>query len=112
MCKLTEEQRYDISRRLLDPTTAADAASELVEARLGAPLESIGTTLREVQKDNAALRANLEANAFTAENPEYFRCPENFEAITSWMTRYNLAPVKDNFQRAHMHLRCYQRDHY
>ena len=99
--ELTEEQRYDISRRLLDPTTAADAAAELVEARLGAPLESIGATLRTVQQDNIALRANAEAHAFTAENPDYYKCPENQEAITSWMLRYNLAPVKANFQKAY-----------
>lgn len=99
--ELTEEQRYDISRRLLDPATAADAASELVEARLGAPLETIGTTLRAVQQDNIDMRANLEAHAFADSNPGYYRCQENFEAITSWMVRYNLAPVRANFQKAY-----------
>jgi hypothetical protein len=98
---LSDDERYDISRRLLDPTTAADAASALVEARLGAPLDQIGKTMQEIQRDNLSLRAKVEANAFVAENPDYYKCPENFEALASWIVRYNLAPVKDNFQKAY-----------
>lgn len=98
---LSDDERYDISRRLLDPTTASDAASALIEARLGAPLDRIGQTLQSVQQDNISLRAKVEANSFVAENPDYYKCKENFESITSWIVRYNLAPVKDNFQKAY-----------
>ena len=104
--ELNEDQRYDISRRLLDPTTASDAASELVEARLGAPLESIGKTLRDIQQKNLNLQTKLEANAFIADNPDYYRCNENFEAIAAWINRYELAPVKANFQKAYDTLRA------
>ncbi len=99
--ELSDDERYDISRRLMDPTTSADAASALVEARLGAPLDQIGKTMQSIQQDNINLRAKVEANAFVAENPEYYKCSENFEALASWIVRYELAPVKDNFQKAY-----------
>lgn len=99
--ELTQDERYDISRRLLDPTTSAEAASALVEAQLGAPLSQIGRTMQTIQQDNISLRAKVEANAFVAENPDYYKCQENFEALASWIVRYNLAPVKDNFQKAY-----------
>ncbi len=99
--ELTEEQRYDIARRLTDPTTAAEATQELVEAQLGAPLADLGRTLQSTQQELVSLRAKYEVNAFVAENPDYYKCPENQEAITSWMLRYELAPVKANFQKAY-----------
>lgn len=97
---LSQEELYEISRDLIDPTKAADATTRLIEARLGAPLEALGTTLRTVQQDNVALRAKVEANAFVVANPDYYRCDENMDAIVGWMVRYNLAPTKVNFQTA------------
>jgi hypothetical protein len=99
--ELNDDQRVDIARRLMDPTTALDATSELLEAKLGAPIETIGKTLSEVQLENLRLRARVESNAFMLDNPEYFKCQENYEAITSWMIKNNLAPVKANFQLAY-----------
>lgn len=96
-----DEERYDISRRLLDPTTAMEATSQLLEASLGAPLSTLGQTLSDIQNENLKLRARVESNAFIQENPNYHKCPENFEAITSWMLRNDLAPVKSNFQKAY-----------
>jgi hypothetical protein len=99
--ELSDDERYDIARRLADPTTSSQAAQELVEASIGAPLKDLGNTLQTMQQDNINLRAKIEANAFTADNPEYYRCSENFESITSWMVRYDLAPIKANFQKAY-----------
>lgn len=99
--ELTEEQRFDISRRLLDPTTAIDATTELLESRLGGSIETFSKTLSEVQLENLRLRARVESNAFMADNPAYFKCQENYEAITSWMIKNELAPVRENFQLAY-----------
>ena len=99
--ELTEEQRFDISRRLLDPTTAIDATTELLESRLGGSIETFSKTLSEVQLENLRLRARVESNAFMADNPAYFKCQENYEAITSWMIKNDLAPVRENFQLAY-----------
>jgi hypothetical protein len=96
-----DDERYDISRRLLDPSTAMDATAQLLEAQLGAPLSTLGQTLSDIQTENLKLRARVEVNAFMQDNPDYYKCGENFEAITSWMLRYDLAPVKANFQKAY-----------
>ena len=99
--ELSEEERYDISRKLLDPTTAYEATSTLLEAGLGAPLKTFTEAFQGLQQDQIRLRAKIEADSFVAENPNYYKCGENFEAICSWMLRYDLAPVKDNFQKAY-----------
>jgi hypothetical protein len=103
--ELTEEERYELARKIADPVTSAQATQELVEASLGAPLSKIGDTLKSIQQDNLALRAKIEANAFIADNPDYYKCAENYEAICSWILRYDLAPVKANFQKAYETLR-------
>jgi hypothetical protein len=99
--QLTNEENYELARKLQDPTTASQAAQEIVEAQLGGSLSTLGETLKNIQEDNNNLRAKMESNAFVADNPAYYRCAENFEAITSWMVRYDLAPVRANFQKAY-----------
>ena len=99
--ELSDEETYSIARRLQDPTTASEAAEELIEAKLGAPLNTIGATLQRTQQDVIRIAARAEANVFTADNPDYYKCNENYDAITSWMVRYDLAPVKANFQKAY-----------
>jgi hypothetical protein len=98
---LTDDERFDISRRLLDPTTAVSATEALFEAAMGAPLSVLGSTLQTIQRDNIALRAKTEADSFVSDNPEYYGCNDNLEAITAWMLKRNLAPVKANFQKAY-----------
>ena len=98
--ELSAEELYEISRDLLDPTKSAEASTKLLEAKLGAPLEALGSTLKTMQHDNIALRAKVEANAFVNANPDYYKCDENMDAIVGWMVRYNLAPSAANFQKA------------
>lgn len=99
--ELTDEERYELARQLQDPTTAFAAVNTIVEASVGAPLNEIGTKITSVEGKNLALTAKLEANAFVNDNPDYYKCQENFEAITSWMVRYDLAPIKANYQKAY-----------
>lgn len=103
---LSQEELYEISRDLIDPTKSAEATTKLIEARLGAPLEAVGKTLQNVQRDNIGLRAKVEAGAFVAANPDYYKCDENMDALVGWMIRYNLAPTKANFQKAYETLKA------
>ena len=98
---LNDDERFDLSRKLLDPVTAIDAMNTLIEASMGAAPQKVGSIIQELQLDNVKLRAKIEADAFVADNPEYYKCQENTDAITSWMLRYDLAPVKENFQKAY-----------
>lgn len=98
---LTDEERYRISRDILDPEKVGDAGSLIVEATLGAKPEKIRNTFTTLDERVTRIQARMESDAFVAANPDYVRCQENFEAITNWMMRYELAPVKANFQKAY-----------
>lgn len=99
--EFTDEERYQLAQKLQDPTTAFEAVNTIVEASVGAPLSGIGTKINTLESDNLSLRAKIEANAFVNDNPDYYKCQENFEAITAWMIRYDLAPIKANYQKAY-----------
>lgn len=99
--ELTGEERFQLSRDLLDPEKAVEAQAKLAEAQFGARPEVISSTLREIQEEQMKSRAVAEANIFVADTPDYFVCQKNYQALTSWMVRYDLAPVRENFRRAY-----------
>jgi hypothetical protein len=103
--ELSEEERYEIARKLIDPTTAAEATQALVEATIGGPLSSIGSELRSLRTDSITLKAQLEAEAFARETPDYYLCDDNAQTITAWILRYKLAPTKANFKLAFENLK-------
>lgn len=99
--ELTGDERYQLSRDLIDPDTFDKAQSTLFEAATGIAVNDLRETLVSLQNDNLAIKAEREADRFMAQNPAYVKCPENSEAITGWMSRYGLAPVVENFQKAY-----------
>lgn len=103
---LSEEDRVRISRNLLDPDRFDEASEELFTAKLGVSPTELTKTISELQADRIQAKAVAEANAFAQANPGYVSCPENAEAITNWLLRYNLSPVRANFQRAYEKLKA------
>lgn len=104
--QLTPDERVQLSRDLLDPEKFEEASDALFEAKVGAKPQVISQTLADLQGESIRARAKAESDAFVAGNPEYVKCQENFEAITNWMIRYGLAPVRSNFQKAFDTLRA------
>lgn len=102
---LSPEDRVRISRDLLDPERFDEASDELFTAKLGVSPVDLTSTISKLQFDNITQKAIAEANAFAAANPQYVICQENAEAITNWLMRHKLAPVRANFQRAFETLR-------
>lgn len=98
--ELTHDEYTQLAADLVDPSKAADARRRLFEAEMGASPEEVGATLRNLQEDVATTKAVNEANAFQAETPEYYPCPQNAEAIAAYISRYDLAPVKANYKFA------------
>lgn len=103
---LSAEERFQLSRDLIDPDKFEEASSTLFEATIGAKPEVLSKTLTDLQHDRLVTRAKAEVDAFRADNPDYIMCQENSDAITNWMSRYTLAPVKANFQKAYDTLRA------
>lgn len=102
---LTVDERVKLSRDLLDPERFEDAANTLFEATVGARPDALRNTISRLEEDNLKIKAKIEADAFVSSNPNYVRCQENLSAILTWMGRYNLAPVRENFQKAYDTLR-------
>lgn len=102
--ELSSEERVTLSRDLLDPEKFDQATVKLSEAIWGAKPEVLRQTLSNVQNNNLKLQARIEADAFVAETPDYFRCQDNFEMVTNWMLRNNLSPVRSNFKIAYQTL--------
>lgn len=97
----SNDERAQLSRDILDPDTFDTAVTTIFEAATGVTGEGLRNTLTSLQEDNSNLKAQREVDKFLYKNPEYVVVPENFEAITNWMVRYNLAPVAENFQKAY-----------
>jgi hypothetical protein len=99
--ELTEAEKIQISRDMLDPEKFDQASERLLEAKLGTKPENISKVLSRVQQDSQASRAREEAQNFLRDNPEYYVCKENFDVLSNWMMKNNLAPIKNNFQIAY-----------
>lgn len=98
---LTGEERQKLSQDILDSDTFDSAVNTVFEASTGVPASDLRDILTSLQTDNQTIKAQREADRFMQVNPEYIKCAENSEAITSWMQRYSLAPVAENFQKAY-----------
>lgn len=98
--QLTDEERYQISKDLLDPEKFDEATDRMLEAKIGASPKRITEVLTHAQEDIAAMRAEKEAKLFVQANPDYYVCPENFKTMVNWMIKNQLAPTRDNFQLA------------
>jgi hypothetical protein len=104
---LSPDDRVRIARELgIDPEKFDETTDAFFESTLGVKPEALRQTLRSLQDEALQSRARLESEAFVAGNKDYVKCKENFEAITNWMSRYNLAPVRENFQKAYDTLRA------
>jgi hypothetical protein len=99
--QLSTDERQALSRDLLDPDRFDQATDQFFESTIGVKPSQLGDTIRSLQEDNLRFKAQVETDAFLAANPQYFKCMENYEAITSWMVRKNLEPVRENFQAAY-----------
>lgn len=99
--ELNAEECIQLSRDLLDPEKVNAAKNTLVEAALGATPVQVRKAITDVQTNQLKMQAQIESEAFVRETPGYYGCKDNFETITNWMLRNNLAPVRENFARAY-----------
>ena len=99
--QLSYEDRVKLSQDLLDPEHFDSAVNTIFEASTGIQSKKLNEVITDLQTDNAQIKAQREVDKFIRRNPGYIVCPENFEAITNWMVRYDLAPVEGNFQKAY-----------
>jgi hypothetical protein len=97
---LTQEQRVQLSRSILDPEKFEEVADGLFEHAMGAKPEVVRSLLTDIQQERLQAKARVEADAFVALTPEYVKCDSNFESITGWMVKHRLEPLRQNFRLA------------
>lgn len=98
---LTGEERIKLAQDILDPETFDSAVATVFEATSGITAEKLTSTLTDLQEKTARINDLREVDKFTRNNPDYIICNENAQALVGWMSRYDLAPVSDNFQKAY-----------
>jgi hypothetical protein len=98
--KLTRELKRKNRLGLLDGDEIPDTVVRMGQPAEGEESLTVEQRLEKVESTSIALQAKSEAELFRQMNPSYYPCQENFETITNWMVKYNLAPVCDNFQFA------------
>lgn len=98
---LTPEELNKLSRDLLDPERFGEAKDLLFEAQTGVKPEAFRSTLKDFQEESLKFKAKQGVDSFLLNNPGYYQCRENYEAITNWMMKNDLAPIYENFQLAY-----------
>lgn len=104
---MTPDEKTSLAFSLgVDPEDFDGVTDDLFEAKIGVKPAVLRELFADIQSDRLAAQANTEVDAFKRSNPEFVMCQENSDAMTNWMLRYNLAPVRGNFQRAYDTLRA------
>jgi hypothetical protein len=106
--ELLQQNRALQKKKLLE--SADDSIPEDVERMDGDTLpfeerllvgHSFANRYEQQQRKLRQLEGQRQAELFVANNPEYFACQENFEALVSFMVVNSLAPTVSNFQIAY-----------
>jgi hypothetical protein len=104
--QLTEEEKVQLSRDMLDPEKFDEASDRLLEAKIGANPKVISQVLTETTQAVEAMQAREEASKFVNTTPDYYICPDNFLTMTNWMLKNNLRPTANNFKFAFEQLKA------
>lgn len=98
--QLTADERVKLTKDLSDPAKAAEAHRILLEAELGAPIETVreGLRDREIQKRVEAIRGAIAQ--FKRDTPEYVESETNSENMKKYMEKNNLRYTAKNLKIA------------
>jgi len=102
--ELTADERFNLSQKIANPETTAEAVDLLMESAFGAKPSVLAKTLNDAQRFMVQQRAVDNYVEFVQLTPEYFDSPANRLSLTRWMGQRNWAPSVANFNRAFQHL--------
>lgn len=101
---LSADERFNLSQKLQNPETAAEARDLLLESAFGVKPSVLANTLNETQKFMIQQRAVDNYVEFATTSGEYYDSPANRGTLTTWMSKHNYAPTVANFNRAFQRL--------
>jgi hypothetical protein len=98
---LSADDRTKLAAALKDPQTGPEAVRTLLEAELGAPVDSVREALQYVEVRKRIDMANLETDKFLGAHSEYVQCDSNEDLIKRWLNKRNLAITHKNLELAY-----------
>lgn len=103
--ELTQEEIFQISQELNDPTRFVEARDRLLESAVGVNPDELTKVLNKQQVVTMQLLARQNASTFIATHPDFYGCAENLETLTDWMLKNRLSPTVKNFEFAYSRLK-------
>jgi hypothetical protein len=97
---LTADEQFQVTEDLRDPTKAPAAVRKVVEAELGAPLETVRKRINEGDQDTAVRQGQQVAAEWMADHPDHFPSPHNSRVIINYLRNNNWAVTKKNLDLA------------
>jgi hypothetical protein len=98
--QLTADERVKLTKDLSDPAKAADAHRLLLEAELGAPIETVRANLRENEIAKRVTTIQAAIAQFKRETPEYVESESNSDNMKRYMEKHNLRYSAKNLKIA------------
>jgi hypothetical protein len=97
---LTADQRVKMTNDLRDPSKTSDAIVQLLEAKLGAPIEVIRQQFREQEIERRAEYMRGQIDLFKNAHPEYVESDYNMETMVAYLNKHRMALTKKNLEIA------------
>ncbi len=88
--QLTADERVRLTKDLSDPAKAAEAHRALLEAELGAPIETIRTSLRDAEIQKRVVSIQDAIAQFKKSTPEYVESESNGQTLNKYMEKKQL----------------------
>lgn len=98
--QLTNDERYILTQRLNDPSQSAEALRDLLEAELGASMDTVRNTLTVSQETRLKSQYANEAQRFIAAHPDYKPTTANEKTILDYLTARDMDYTANNLALA------------
>jgi len=98
--QLSADERVKLTKDLSDPAKAADAHRTLLEAELGAPIETVRASLREGEIAKRVTSIQQAITQFKSETPDYVECELNSGNMKKYMEKNKLRYTPKNLKIA------------
>lgn len=98
---LDAAERARLAQEIVDPETIEPALTRAFEAIFGIKPKD----LEELNRNMGAVRARLEGETWANNHPEFYRCAENAEMLSTWCRDRNLRFTQANLSLAYTKLK-------
>lgn len=102
---LSVDERFNLSQQLNDPSKNAEAVRALIEAELGAPIETVRQTLTLSQEQAFRQQIAEEAKRFLNSHPDFVPNAENDQTMIQYLEARGLAYTAHNLDIAYEDLK-------